>query len=253
VPPVLALLNLFLSLNKSLPEKFPITHFSRLLHLFLIEEAMDNESQPAGSAQASQVHVPADGNDAGHHAEQPELSDPIARLEESIAATELRLRVVANDLAVSTLADAAASRSTASSNTRNVRTEAQSLRDNLAALRETLTILTAPARSSPASSAPAPAPPAPAPTQPSKPVRPFSLPSGLPRLQRAGASAQTVHEFLTAFEDRLRAHNYPESRYVDALLTCCSKSEADWCRDELRDLTWGSAKDRFLKHFATPT
>ena len=92
---------------------------------------MDNESQPAGSAQASQVHVPADGNDAGHHAEQPELSDPIARLEESIAATELRLRVVANDLAVSTLADAAAKRSTASSNTRNVRTEAQSLRDNL--------------------------------------------------------------------------------------------------------------------------
>ncbi|SPQ94537.1 unnamed protein product (mitochondrion) [Plasmodiophora brassicae] len=69
----------------------------------------------------------------------------------------------------------------------------------------------------------------PAPQQPVVQATPtsyrVSLPSNLPKFKRhvdPSSSPLGAREFLTSFEDRLRAHGYPTDRFVDALLTACA-------------------------------
>ena len=234
---------------------------------------MSNE-QEQGNAQAFEERVPADGLNAGNHANAASeehvpangLSDasnhpnaipagdapnPQEMVRQSLESAERKHNRVAIELALSIAEDTSSARGPASAATRRLRTEAQTLRENIAALRDVLQHYSPAAQSNQQRSVPTSCSSSggQSPEQP-RFDRPISLPSGLPRFQRLGASTQSAHDFLTAFEDRLRAHNYPEHRYPDALLTCCNKEEADWCRVELRDLTWAVAKSKFLAHFA---
>ena len=187
------------------------------------DRAGHRSPEHADNSPPNEVNIPAEPADVPE-----DVSD---HLQGSIARLERRLRFAAMNLARSVNTNLEATRSTASSESRSHRSEMQALKDNLTALREAMAMFEPPAgtrthhQTSETQQTTANTP---------NTNRPTPLPANLPRFHRVGASTQSVEEFLTAFEDRLRAHGYPESRYMDALLTCCDKNEADWCRKELK-------------------
>ena len=228
------------------------------------EDHVPEPVQPVNAASSTGIHDAGQDLEAADAARQEETSNrspetSSADHDPAVTLQELRghLSVVTQRLAASVLADTRSSRPSQSSTTRSLRAEATSLTESIAIIDSALTALAAPRQRPSAQSAlPASAlvmnPDSPqSETRPLVPYqRPISLPSSLPRFQRT-SQAIGVRDFIIAFEDRLRAHAYPTQRYVDALLTCCSKDEADWVRAELRNLTWEQAKERFLSHFAS--
>jgi len=77
----------------------------------------------------------------------------------------------------------------------------------------------------------------------------FKLPSNLPSF----SSGKDADDFIDSLTNLLLAHNVDESRWSSALLVCCcSSSDAAWVRDNLLQLPWRTASQRFLDRFRDP-
>jgi len=83
------------------------------------------------------------------------------------------------------------------------------------------------------------------------PTRSHRLPNNIPRFKRPSSDAHvSVHDYIAAFERKLKADSYPDTKFVSALAACCEPEEADWVEANLSTtLSWEEAKDLFLRHF----
>ena len=74
----------------------------------------------------------------------------------------------------------------------------------------------------------------------------------MPKFARPSAkNPASVEDFLSDFECRLEADNYPSSRYSLALAAVCDVAEAKWVKSNIvaTGLGWAEAKDAFIRHF----
>lgn len=80
-------------------------------------------------------------------------------------------------------------------------------------------------------------------------IRPVAVPATIATFNRF--TCASVTDWLLNFEDRLNAAGYPISRFTAALVARGEPTVADWCRSNIRNLPWPSARQRFLRHYIT--
>ena len=66
------------------------------------------------------------------------------------------------------------------------------------------------------------------------PTRSHRLPHNIQRFKRPSSDAHvSVHDYIAAFERKLKADSYPDTKFVSALAACCEPEEADWVEANL--------------------